>query len=136
MKSALKFWLSLSFFQFVGVRHLIDFEAEDFLTREDVHAGLQAINQPINPSINQYDASLENQSNLKEEEKNQDDFPLAAAVVLCDGKNLRIYLVRFFFALSQFEKRKRGVRWGGRNLRWDIGETENTSLKLLFPTGL
>ena len=26
--------------KFVGVRHLIDFEADDFLTRPDVHAGL------------------------------------------------------------------------------------------------
>ena len=26
--------------RFVGVRHLIDFEAEDFLTRPDVHIGL------------------------------------------------------------------------------------------------
>ena len=26
--------------KFVGVRHLIDFEPDDFLTRPDVHAGL------------------------------------------------------------------------------------------------
>jgi len=29
--------------KFVGVRHLIDFEDDDFLTQEDVHAGLQIL---------------------------------------------------------------------------------------------
>ena len=29
--------------KFVGVRHLIDFELDDFLTRPDVHAGLEIL---------------------------------------------------------------------------------------------
>jgi hypothetical protein len=97
------------FAQFVGIRHLIDFEAEDFLTREDVHAGLQAINQPINPSINQYDASLENQSHLKEKRKKSRGLSLTAAVILYDGKNLWIYFGQVFIRpLSIWEKKKRG----------------------------
>lgn len=43
LNNFIKIFTTSSSPKFVGVRHLIDFEAEDFLTREDVHAGLQVL---------------------------------------------------------------------------------------------
>jgi hypothetical protein len=76
-----------------------------------VHAGLQAINQPINPSINQYDPSIENQSNLKEKgKKSRGTLIGSCCCSLWWEKSMNLSLVRFFFTLSQFEKRKREGR--------------------------
>ena len=43
MRSSIEKFLGVPRPKFVGVRHLISFEEEDYLTREDVHQGLQIL---------------------------------------------------------------------------------------------
>ena len=46
--------------KFVGVRHLIDFEADDFLTRPDVHAGLAILeNHGLTFDLQSYPATIQ-----------------------------------------------------------------------------
>ena len=43
MRTSIEKFLAVPRPKFVGVRHLISFEEEDYLTREDVHQGLQIL---------------------------------------------------------------------------------------------